>query len=111
MKIDPAPLPAQDVYRLLTGIVVPRPIAWVTSRSTGGVVNLAPFSCFTFVSSKPAMVGINVALRDGELKDTAQNILETGEFVVNIANETMVEKIHLSAVAPPPHVSETDLLE
>jgi flavin reductase (DIM6/NTAB) family NADH-FMN oxidoreductase RutF len=111
MKVDPAPLSPQDVYRLLTGIVVPRPIAWVTTRSPAGVTNLAPFSCFTFVSSEPPMIGINVGLRNGELKDTARNILDTGEFVVNIGDETMIRQIHLSAVAHPPDMSETELLE
>jgi flavin reductase (DIM6/NTAB) family NADH-FMN oxidoreductase RutF len=89
---------------------VPRPIAWVTTRSSGGVINLAPFSCFTFVSSAPPMVGINVGIRNGGPKDTARNILEVGEFVVNIGDETMVEKIHLSAIAHPPDVSEAELL-
>ncbi len=110
MKIDPAPMPPQDIYRLLTGMVVPRPIAWVTTQSSDGTVNLAPFSCFTFVSSKPPMIGINIGLRAGEQKDTARNILEARSFMVNIADETMVEKIHLSAVAHPFNVSETALL-
>ncbi len=111
MKINPAPMPPQDIYRLLTGMVVPRPIAWVTTLSAAGIVNLAPFSCFTFVSSKPPMIGINVGLRSGEQKDTARNILEGKSFVVNIGDETMVEKVHLSAVAHPYDVSETTLLD
>lgn len=110
MKIDPTPMQPQDIYRLLTGMVVPRPIAWVTTVSEKGVVNLAPFSCFTFVSSKPPMVGINVGLRGRDQKDTARNILGAKSFVVNIADETMVEKIHLSAVAHPSNISEATLL-
>jgi flavin reductase (DIM6/NTAB) family NADH-FMN oxidoreductase RutF len=110
MRIDPAPMQPQDIYRLLTGVVVPRPIAWVTTQSATGIVNLAPFSCFTFVSSKPPMVGINVGLRNGEQKDTARNILESKNFIVNIADETMAEKIHLSGVAHPYDVSETTVL-
>ena len=110
MKIDPAPLQPQEIYRLLTGIVVPRPIAWVTTHSAEGIVNLAPFSCFTFVSSSPPMLGINVGLRDGSQKDTGRNILEQKSFVVNIGDETMIEQIHLSAVAHPHNVSETTLL-
>ena len=111
MKIDPAPMQPQDIYRLLTGIVVPRPIAWVTTLSADGIINLAPFSCFTFVSSNPPMVGINVGLRSGEQKDTGRNILEQKSFVVNIGDDTMIEQIHLSAVAHPHNVSETTLLE
>ncbi len=89
MKIDPAPLQPQDIYRLLTGIVVPRPIAWVTTISKNGIINLAPFSCFTFVSSNPPMVGINVGLRAGDEKDTGRNILEQKTFVVNIGADSL----------------------
>ena len=60
MRIDSSELGAEQAYRLITGIVVPRPIAWVTSLSAGGVVNLAPFSAFTFVSPKPPMLAISV---------------------------------------------------
>ena len=57
MQIDPTELGAERIYRLMTGIVVPRPIAWVTSLSRSGVLNLAPFSAFTFVSQKPPKIG------------------------------------------------------
>ena len=59
MRIDPTELGAERIYRLMTGIVVPRPIAWVTSLSRSGVLNLAPFSAFTFVSQKPPMLAIS----------------------------------------------------
>ena len=67
MQIDPGDLGAERIYRLMTGIVVPRPIAWVTSLSRKGVLNLAPFSAFTFVSQKPPMLAISVMfhIRDG----------------------------------------------
>lgn len=110
MKIAPTPLPAQEIYKLLTGVIVPRPIAWVTTQSRAGVVNLAPFSCFTFVSTKPPMVGINIGRRQGEIKDTALNIAETKEFVVNIADESMIEAVHRSGIAFPSDVSEVDVL-
>ena len=73
-------------YRLMTGIVVPRPIAWVTSLSGGGVLNLAPFSAFTFVSPKPPMLAISVGRKAGIYKDTAHNILDNEEYVVHIAD-------------------------
>ena len=63
MRIDPAYLDAETAYRLITGVVVPRPIAWVTSLSATGVLNLAPFSAFTFVSPKPPMLAIASAAR------------------------------------------------
>ena len=96
----------QGIYKLITGIVVPRPIAWVTTRSLGGHINLAPFSAFTFVSNSPPMVGINVGRKAGVMKDTGQNIHATGEFVVNIADESMIEHVHLSATEYAPEVSE-----
>jgi flavin reductase (DIM6/NTAB) family NADH-FMN oxidoreductase RutF len=110
MKILASALAAEPAYKLLTGIVVPRPIAWVTTLSDQGVVNLAPFSCFTFVSSAPPMVGINIGRKAGQPKDTGRNIRHSGEFVVHIADETMTDLVHLSAVEHPPEVSEAALL-
>lgn len=95
---------------MLSGIVVPRPIAWISSVSQAGVLNLAPFSCYTYVCSKPPMIGVNIGLRAGERKDTSRNIAESGEFVVNIGDDTMIEKIHQSADEFPPEVSEVELL-
>lgn len=110
MRILPAELGPEETYKLMTGVVVPRPIAWVTSVSADGAANLAPFSCFTFVSNKPPMVGINVGRKAGELKDTGRNVHERGEFVVHVADETMIEPVHLSAVEHPPEVSEIEVL-
>lgn len=110
MEIDSRELTAQQAYKLITGVVVPRPIAWVTTLGAGGQVNLAPFSAFTFVSTKPPMVGINVGRKAGVRKDTANNIHEHGEFVVNIADETMIEHVHLSAIEHAPDVSEVEEL-
>ena len=73
--IAAADLPAEASYRLLTGLVVPRPIAWVTTLSACGAVNLAPFSHFTFVSPKPPMLAISVGRKGDSYKDTARNIL------------------------------------
>jgi len=110
MQIEAASLGPEATYKLLTGIVVPRPIAWVTTLSPAGVVNLAPFSAFTFVSNKPPMVGVNVGRKAGRMKDTGNNIHASREFVVNIADESMVEPVHLSSVEHAPEVSEAELL-
>ena len=110
MDIPAAGLDPEATYKLITGIIVPRPIAWVTTLSPGGAVNLAPFSAFTFVSNKPPMVGINVGRKAGRLKDTGVNIHVGGEFVVNIADENLIEPVHLSAIEYAPEVSEADLL-
>lgn len=108
--VRPESLTPEQTYKLLCGIVVPRPIAWITTRSPEGTLNLAPFSCFTFVSNAPPMVGVNIGRKSGERKDTGRNIDDTGEFVVHIPDETMIEPVHLSAVEHPPGDSEVELL-
>lgn len=108
--IDARDLDPEENYKLLTGVVVPRPIAWVLTRSAVGVLNLAPFSAFTFVSSKPVMLGINIGRKAGVRKDTAQNILSAREFVVHIADRSLAEPLHASAQEVPPDVSEVQML-
>jgi flavin reductase (DIM6/NTAB) family NADH-FMN oxidoreductase RutF len=110
MRIDPAYLDPETAYRLITGIVVPRPIAWVTSLSGGGVLNLAPFSAFTFVSPKPPMLAISVGRKGGLYKDTAQNILNNEEYVVHIADSSLMNAVHESSTEHPPDVSEVEEL-
>ena len=82
MKIAPETLNKASAYKLLTGVVVPRPIAWVSTISPNGVANLAPFSCLTFVSADPPMVGFNSGLRNQQRQDTARNLRATRQFVV-----------------------------
>lgn len=110
MDADATRLSADEIYRLLIGLIVPRPIAWVTSLSPDGVVNLAPFSAFTYLSTQPPLIGISMMRRGGELKDSARNIAASGDFVVNIADEALVEPVHLSSAEHPPEVSEAGLL-
>ena len=110
MLIDPENLDPQATYKLLTGVVVPRPIAWVTTVTAAGGVNLAPFSAFTFVSSKPPMVGINVGRKAGVMKDTGSNILRTGEYVIHVPDTGLLEAVHQSSVEHPADVSEVELL-
>lgn len=110
MIVHAKDLPAEQCYRLMTGVVVPRPIAWVTSVSLSGIVNLAPFSHFTFVAPKPPMVAISIGRKGDVYKDTARNILATEEFVVHIATAAQVESVHTSAVEFPPETSEVDVL-
>lgn len=110
-EIDPKTLAAEEAYKLLTGIVVPRPVAWVTTLSVTGSVNLAPFSAFTFVSPKPPMLAISVGRRAGVFKDTARNILASEEYVVHIADQSLIEPMHLSSIEHPPHISEVEELD
>lgn len=106
MEIDPADLSARDMYRLLTGMVVPRPVAWVTSVSPDGLVNAAPFSAFTWVSTNPAMPAFSAGLRNGAPKDTGRNIAAAGHYVINIGDMDVLEKLHLTGVEYPSDVSE-----
>jgi flavin reductase (DIM6/NTAB) family NADH-FMN oxidoreductase RutF len=107
MQIDPSLQTKTDNYKLLTNLVVPRPIAWVTSLSETGVVNLAPFSFFNAVSSNPIYVVIGIGNRDnGAPKDTAKNIQANGEFVVNLVTEDLLDSMNISAVEFPPDQSE-----
>ncbi|MGE4241706.1 flavin reductase family protein [Ramlibacter sp.] len=110
MRVLATELDPQRTYRLMTGIVVPRPIAWVCTRSPEGTVNIAPFSAFTFVSTKPPMVGINVGRKAGVRKDTGRNIHAAREYTVHICDEPLLDAMHESSVEHPPEVSEVELL-
>lgn len=107
MQIDPTSNTVLDNYKLLTNLVVPRPIAWVTSQSAQGVVNLAPFSFFNAIGSNPLYLMISVGRNDdGSMKDTANNILASGEFVVNMVTEDVLAAMNISAADFPADESE-----
>ncbi len=108
--LDATQLDTPTAYRLLVGMVVPRPIAWITTRSKAGVVNAAPFSSYNYVAHSPPMVAINIATRNGELKDTARNIVETGEFVINVATVDTMEAMHGTSAEFPSETSECEAL-
>lgn len=108
MIIDPQTLSHQDRYKLLNGSVVPRPIAFVSSMNGKGELNLAPFSFFNVVGSSPMSVVFSVMRRGPEAlkKDTLVNIEETGEYVVNIVNEAIVERMNVTSADFPHGVNE-----
>lgn len=107
MHIDPKANAAIDNYKLLTNLVVPRPIAWVTSQDEHGLVNLAPFSFFNAVGSDPLYIFISVGANDdGSMKDTARNISASGEFVVNMVTEDVLAAMNVSAADFPADQSE-----
>lgn len=110
MKIVASSLSPEQTYKLMTGIVVPRPIAWITTQSDSGVINVAPFSCYTIVSNKPPMIGVNIGRKASVRKDTGKNIHDTKEFVVNIANEDLLLELHQSAIEYDADISEVELL-
>ncbi|MDW8325683.1 MAG: flavin reductase family protein [Anaerolineales bacterium] len=96
-SIFPQDLQPRDVYRLLISIVVPRPIAWVSSLGADGSLNLAPFSFFNAVAGNPPTVMFSVGQRQGVPKDTLRNVRETGEFVLNVVDEALAEKMNLTS--------------
>ena len=89
---------ALDRYKILTAVVVPRPIAWISTRSREGLINAAPFSFFNAVGADPALVAVGIGNRGrGIPKDTARNIRETGEFVINLVTEANAAAMNLTA--------------
>ena len=110
MEFDVAALGPQASYHLALSTIVPRPIAWVTSVSAGGVVNLAPFSFFAMLSDDPLLLGVSIGPASrGGLKDTAANIRRNGEFVVHTADEALCEAVELSSGEYGPEQSEVEL--
>jgi flavin reductase (DIM6/NTAB) family NADH-FMN oxidoreductase RutF len=109
--LDPAQIAANDIYRLMIGMIVPRPIAFVSSVDAAGVRNLAPFSYFTACSSHPPVVCFCTSVRSGPrpYKDTLENVRTTGEFVVNIVSEEFVEQMNACSADVPPDVDEFEL--
>lgn len=101
----------RENYKLIVGSIVPRPIAFVSTRSIDGLLNLAPFSFFNGVASKPPTVSISIMQRfsDSGTKDTLKNILDTREFVVNIVTEDIVEAMNETATEFPPDVNEFEI--
>ncbi|MCB9100914.1 MAG: flavin reductase family protein [Anaerolineales bacterium] len=93
VTLDPAELADRDAYRLLISVIIPRPIAWVSSMGLDGSHNLAPYSFFNAVSGSPPTVMFSVGQRAGQPKDTLRNIQETGEFVVNMADRILADKM------------------
>ncbi|QVQ24480.1 flavin reductase family protein [Achromobacter deleyi] len=107
MHFDFSALPAQTVYNVLTSTVTPRPIAWVTTVSGKGVVNAAPFSFFNVMGHQPPTVAIGLMRHaSGELKDTGANIIENGEFVVNLVPESLVRQMNQTCADYPADVDE-----
>jgi flavin reductase (DIM6/NTAB) family NADH-FMN oxidoreductase RutF len=107
MKFDPAQLSAKDCHSLLVCAVLPRPIAFVSTIGPDGIPNLAPFSYFTVMSSKPAVVGFGIGRkRDGGKKDTLVNVESIGDFVINVVTEELAEAMNQTAGEYPPHVDE-----
>lgn len=96
-------------YRMVTSCVLPRPIAWITTLSPTGVVNAAPFSSYNYIAHSPPMVAVNMGAREGRLKDTARNVVETKEFVINVPTEATLEAMHKTSGEYSAEVSEAEM--
>lgn len=103
-------LPKRDVYRILSSLVIPRPIAWITTADHTGRVNLAPFSSFMGIFGPPMLAVTLGRRRDGSLKDTHRNLKERGEAVVHLADLPMLADLHASAAEVGPDISEVERL-
>jgi len=111
LRFDPDGSSASDIYKLMIGMVVPRPIAFVSSLDEHGVRNLAPFSYFMACTADPPVVCFVSGYRKAELptKDTLRNIAATKEFVVNIVSEEFADKMNLTSAEVAPEVDEFEL--
>jgi flavin reductase (DIM6/NTAB) family NADH-FMN oxidoreductase RutF len=112
MNFDTERGPAGDTYKLLVGLVAPRPIALITSMNEEGQLNAAPFSAYNYLCTDPPIIGVGVTNRPGQHfvpKDTARNIRRTGEFVVNVVTEDIATKMNICATDFPPELSEVEL--
>lgn len=107
--LDPEDLSGRERYQLLTSLVVPRPIGWVSSWSAPGVRNLAPFSYFAALAASPMLVGLSVGQRRGGPKDTLLNIRERGAFCVNVVSESLLEAMNATSAEVGREEDEFDL--
>jgi flavin reductase (DIM6/NTAB) family NADH-FMN oxidoreductase RutF len=103
--------PARQIYNLLIGLVAPRPIALVTSMDENGVLNAAPFSSYNYLCTDPPILGMGVTDKPDRTgpKDTARNIRKTGEYVVNVVTEDLLERMNICATDFPAGVNELDM--
>ncbi len=100
----------RDIYRILSSLVIPRPIAWISTVDGAGRVNLAPFSSFMGIFGPPMLAVTLGRRRDGSLKDTHRNLKERGEAVVHLADLPLLGALHASAAEVEPDISEVERL-
>lgn len=113
LHIRPEEHSAKEIYKMMIGLVVPRPIAFVSTVSAAGVRNVAPFSFYNAICAAPPIVCFSTAVRApkpgeglGAYKDTLANVRETGEFVINVVTEDIAEAMNAAAAEVPPDVDE-----
>ena len=112
MQFEMEKTPHRQIYNLLIGLVAPRPIAWVTSMDEEGKLNAAPFSAYNYLCTDPPIVAMGVTNRpDARFtpKDTARNIRRTGEYVINVVTDDLLEKMNICATDFPAGVNELEM--
>ena len=112
MNIDLANAEKRQIYSLLCGLIAPRPVAWITSMNAAGHLEAAPFSAFNYVGMDPPIVAVGIANEPGPgaiAKQTAQNIRNTGEFVVNVVSEAVAETMNFTAIDFPPEIKDLEI--
>ncbi len=109
MRLDPQDLSPAAMHRFMIGVIVPRPIAFVSTVGAGGRFNVAPFSFFNAVTHRPPLVTVSIGARAGGEKDTLRNLRATGDFVVNVVDEPLLERAVEASGDWPEEVSEFDL--
>jgi flavin reductase (DIM6/NTAB) family NADH-FMN oxidoreductase RutF len=106
MILDPGSLPPPRFAGFMNSVILPRPIAFITTVDPGGRPNAAPFSWFCGLATRPPLVGVSFSPREGEPKDTLRNLRDTGEFVVNVVTEAMAAQMVEASGDWPPEVDE-----
>ena len=110
MIIDPFASEPKDIYKLLIGSIVPRPIAFVSSQSQDGINNLAPYSFFTGISANPPVIGFSpMKVKSDSDRDTKNNIKDTREFVINVVSHGFSEEMNATSADVSPEVDEFEL--
>jgi len=112
MQFDPTNISPRAIYSLMVQLITPRPIAWISTVSNSGITNLAPYSFYNGVGANPpSLLFCPANKKDGSRKDSLTNVLETGEFVVNVVGMTDAERMNQSSAEYSADVSEIESLE
>ncbi len=106
MKIEPLTLHGKDLHDFFSSVVVPRPIAFISTIDAAGRYNAAPFSAFNYLTVSPPVLAFGAGRRGNKKKDTVMNIEAVGDFVVNIVDENMAEAMNRAAAAYAPEIDE-----
>lgn len=109
MQFDTHVIDQSTIYKLLTGTIIPRPIGWISTIDANGINNLAPFSYFNLVSHDPPCVMFSTARENHKNKDTLNNVLNNGQFVVNLVSMQVVEQMNATSASVPSEIDEFEL--